>query len=112
VTPQELDERVRVFKRRSLPAVLLMVIGSLVFLASVVVYLLNSRHPSFWPIAVGIFGGAILMSLLLTRLINRASVRAKLICPRCGAPLGGYVKALQRGTTGCPKCGQSVVDSV
>jgi hypothetical protein len=112
VTPQELNDRIRVFRDKSLPAILVMVAGPLALLAFVVIYLLSSPHPSFWPIAVGMFGGAILMSLLLTKLISRASVGANLLCPHCGASLGGYVKLLQRGDTVCPKCRQSVVGTV
>lgn len=93
MTPQDLNERIRSFGENALPAKLFMLFCALGFFVFVVAYLLDSPHPLlFWPIAVGIFGGAVLMSLVLPRLIARASIRANLLCPCCHALLGGYVK--------------------
>jgi len=36
------------------------------------------------------------MSVLVSRLVNGASVRAILVCAHCGAALGGYIKQLKR----------------
>jgi hypothetical protein len=114
MTPQELTERIRAFNGYSLPATACMLLGPLILFAFVVAYLLLPKPGAalpFWPIAVAIFGGAILMSLILTKLVARASIRAGLVCPHCHAPLGGYIKYLGRHNTLCPKCGQPIVDS-
>jgi hypothetical protein len=114
MSPQELAERIRAFKGYSLPATACMLLGPLILFAFIVAYLLLPKAGAalpFWPIAVAIFGGAILMSLILTRLVTRASIRAGLVCPHCNASLGGYLKYLQRESTLCPKCGQPIVNS-
>jgi hypothetical protein len=114
MTPHELAERVKAFKGYSLPATVCMLLGPLILFAFVVAYVMSPKSGAalpFWPLAVGIFGGAILMSLILTKLVARASIRAGLVCPHCHAPLGGYIKYLGRDSTLCPKCGQPIVDS-
>ena len=63
---------------------------------------------SFWPLGAEIFIAPFLMSVLLTQLVNRASIRAGLICPHCGAPLGGFVKQARRGV--CPICSGALLD--
>jgi len=91
-----------------------MVLGPLILFAFIVAYLLLPKSGAalpFWPIAAAIFGGAILMSVILTRLVNRASFRAGLVCPHCHAPLGGYLKYLERESALCPKCGQPILNS-
>jgi hypothetical protein len=79
-------------------------------------YALHARatgaRAAFWPIAVAIFGGALLMSVILTQLVRRASNQAHLVCPSCGAPLGGYIKYLKQADSRCPRCAQSLVTSI
>ena len=116
MTPSELDARILAFKQNAWPATMFLVLFPLAILACFVWYLLRvgtSGHPPpFWLVLVAIFGGAVVMSLALTRLIDRASAQADLACPYCHALLGGYVKYLKRGKYLCPKCGRSIVEHV
>jgi RsiW-degrading membrane proteinase PrsW (M82 family) len=116
MTPQELDARIGAFKSAMLRQVFWILLCPVAAFLFVLAYALHSRTPGtrapFWPIATVVFGGAILMSLILTKLVSRASTQANLLCPHCGAPLGGYVKNLETADSRCPRCAQSLVESV
>jgi hypothetical protein len=116
MTPQELDDRIRAFKGSALPATLFLLLCPLSMVLCIVAYLLYSPKSgaalSFWQLALVIVGGAVFMSVTLTKLINRASLKVGLVCPHCQAPLGGYVKELQQPNARCPKCAQPIVGLV
>jgi hypothetical protein len=113
MSPQELNDRIAAFKNDSLPVTLCMLLGPLLLFAFVLAYLLLPKSGTalpFWPLALAILGGAISMSLVLTRLVANASTRAGLVCVHCRAPLGGYMKYLVQPSCSCPKCGRPIVD--
>ena len=62
----------------------------------------------FWLLGAELLIAPFLMSVLLTQLVNGASVRAGLTCSHCGAPLGGFVDQARRGI--CPSCSGALFD--
>jgi hypothetical protein len=111
----DLDVRIAVFQREMRRQILwlLLLPAAVCFIAYMYATYLRSPGATlvFWPIPCLLIGGAVIMSLLVSRLVDAASVRADLVCEHCGAALGGYVKQLKR-TGRCPKCDASLLESV
>lgn len=115
MTRQEFESRcaaVNAAIRRRLVFILLIPVGALVFFFEYTRNFGGLLAPGlqFGVVFAVIVGGALGMSLIITRVMAGASRSAGLVCPFCNAPLGGYMKPV-RETHRCPVCSKQIIES-